>query len=68
MCFRVFPLHPPFLSLSLSLAGTLDAATKLWAEGGVKRYTAGIAPALARSFPANAAGFAIYEAVKQGME
>ena len=29
--------------------------------GGMKRFTAGLAPALARSFPANAAGFAVYE-------
>ncbi len=46
----------------------MDAAVKLWAEGGVKRYTAGLAPCLARSFPANAAGFAIYEGVKNAME
>lgn len=45
----------------------MDAASKLWAEGGVKRYTAGLAPCLVRSFPANAAGFAVYEAVKAAM-
>lgn len=48
--------------------GTLDAAAKLWAEGGVKRYTAGLAPCLARSFPANAVGFAVYEATKAALE
>jgi solute carrier family 25 carnitine/acylcarnitine transporter 20/29 len=49
-------------------AGTADAAAKLWAEGGAKRFTAGLSPALARSFPANAAGFAIYEGVKAAVE
>ena len=39
----------------------LATGRQLWAEGGVKRFTAGLAPCLARSFPANAAGFAIYE-------
>jgi solute carrier family 25 carnitine/acylcarnitine transporter 20/29 len=48
-----------------SLAGT---ARLLWQEGGVKRYTAGLAPCLLRSFPANAAGFATYEAVKKALE
>ena len=48
--------------------GTIDAARQLWAEGGVKRYTAGLTPCLSRSFPANAAGFAIYELVKANME
>ena len=44
--------------------GVLATGRQLWAEGGVKRFTAGLAPCLARSFPANAAGFAIYEATK----
>jgi solute carrier family 25 carnitine/acylcarnitine transporter 20/29 len=48
--------------------GVLDTAQKLWAEGGVKRYTAGIVPCLLRSFPANAAGFAAYETVKTALE
>jgi solute carrier family 25 carnitine/acylcarnitine transporter 20/29 len=48
--------------------GWADAARQLWREGGVKRYTAGLTPCLARSFPANAAGFAAYEAVKKAME
>ncbi len=42
----------------------MDAAAKLWAEGGVKRFSAGLAPCLARSFPANAVGFAVYEWTK----
>jgi solute carrier family 25 carnitine/acylcarnitine transporter 20/29 len=49
-------------------SGWSDAASKLWKEGGVKRYTAGLAPALLRSFPANAAGFALYEATKKALE
>lgn len=47
--------------------GFLHAAQALWVEGGVKRYTAGLAPCLVRSFPANAAGFAAYETVKRVM-
>ena len=45
-------------------AGWSDAAVKLWREGGVKRYTAGLAPCLLRSFPANAAAFVAYEGAK----
>ena len=52
------PPHPP---------GALDAAAKLWAEGGLKRFSNGLTPALARSFPANAVGFALYEASKARM-
>lgn len=48
--------------------GFSHAASILWAEGGAKRFTAGVAPALSRAFPANAAGFVIYEAVKDAME
>lgn len=44
--------------------GVIDTAKRLWAEGGVKRYTAGLTPCLIRSVPANAAGFAAYETVK----
>ena len=40
-------------------AGWGDAARQLWREGGVKRFTAGIAPCLLRSFPANAAAFVV---------
>ncbi len=47
--------------------GWAHAASSLWKEGGVKRYTAGIVPCLARSFPANAAGFVAYEAVLKAM-
>jgi len=49
-------------------AGALDAARQLWAEGGARRFSAGLSPALMRSFPANAAGFAIYESVKKGID
>ena len=45
-----------------------DAATKLWAEGGAKRFTAGLAPCLLRSFPANAAAFLAYESTKSALE
>lgn len=48
--------------------GWAHTATTLWKEGGLKRYSAGLAPCLARSFPANAAGFAAYEGVKGYME
>lgn len=60
--------NSPLCRFSLRRAGTLDAAAKLWAEGGAKRFTAGLTPCLARAFPANAAGFMIYELVKQAME
>lgn len=48
--------------------GAIDAFSKLYAEGGVKRFSAGLSPALMRSFPANAVGFAIYESVKSSCE
>jgi solute carrier family 25 (mitochondrial carnitine/acylcarnitine transporter), member 20/29 len=48
--------------------GIVHTATTLWKEGGMKRYTAGLTPCLARSFPANAAGFAAYEMVKAHLE
>jgi solute carrier family 25 carnitine/acylcarnitine transporter 20/29 len=48
-------------------ASARDAAAKLWAEGGARRFAAGLAPALARSFPANAVGFAAYEATKAAL-
>lgn len=35
--------------------GAMDAARKLWAEGGAERFTRGYSAALARSVPANAA-------------
>ena len=41
--------------------GVLATGRQLFAEGGAKRFTAGLAPCLARSFPANAVGFAVYE-------
>ena len=49
-------------------AGAADAARKLWAEGGARRFSAGLSPALMRSFPANAAGFAIYESTKKAVD
>jgi solute carrier family 25 carnitine/acylcarnitine transporter 20/29 len=49
-------------------AGALDATRQLWAEGGARRFSAGLSPALMRSFPANAAGFAIYEGVKKSID
>lgn len=48
--------------------GLLQTGALLWAEGGVKRYTAGLVPCLLRSFPANAAGFAVYESSKKFLE
>lgn len=44
-------------------SGMIDAARKIHAEHGVKGYFRGIAPCLARSFPANAATFVAYEKV-----
>jgi len=38
-----------------------DCASKLYAEGGVRRFFRGIVPCLLRSFPANAACFFAYE-------
>jgi len=35
-------------------AGMADAASKLWAEGGLKRFYVGFAPCLIRAAPANA--------------
>ena len=49
-------------------AGALDAAAQLWKEGGARRFTAGLSPALLRSFPANAVGFAVYESTKEMVE
>jgi solute carrier family 25 carnitine/acylcarnitine transporter 20/29 len=46
----------------------VQTARLLWAEGGVPRFTAGVVPCLARSFPANAAGFVLYENVKKFMQ
>jgi len=41
--------------------GVADAASKLYAEGGVKRFFPGLAPCLLRSLPANAVCFFLYE-------
>jgi solute carrier family 25 carnitine/acylcarnitine transporter 20/29 len=48
-------------------AGWADAARQLWAEGGAKRFTAGIAPCLMRAAPANAAAFVAYEWTKNAL-
>jgi len=42
--------------------GMMDCAKKVLASEGVKGFFRGFAPALARSFPANAVCFAVYEA------
>ena len=46
----------------------LDCATKLWREGGLRRFYRGLAPCLIRSFPANAACFFAYEKALQWMQ
>ena len=45
-----------------------QTAALLWAEGGARRFTAGIVPCLLRSFPANAAGFLCYEVTKKSLQ
>lgn len=47
---------------------TIHCAKTLWAQGGMKRFTAGLSPCLARAFPANAVGFMLYEVVKNGLQ
>jgi hypothetical protein len=49
--------HPQF-------RGIVDCGRQIMADQGVKGLYRGFAPALARSFPANAVCFAVYEAVK----
>jgi solute carrier family 25 carnitine/acylcarnitine transporter 20/29 len=44
--------------------GILDCGRQIVADQGIKGLYRGFAPALARSFPANAVCFAVYEAVK----
>lgn len=44
--------------------GYVDTVSKLWAEGGVTRFTRGIAPCLLRAGPANAVGFFLMEITK----
>jgi solute carrier family 25 carnitine/acylcarnitine transporter 20/29 len=44
--------------------GIMDCGRQIVADQGIKGLYRGFAPALARSFPANAVCFAVYEAVK----
>lgn len=65
------PAPPPQDSITPSqrrYRSVPQTAALLWAEGGVKRYTAGIVPCLLRSFPANAAGFLCYELTKKSLQ
>jgi len=50
-----------------SYRGILDCGRKIVAADGVKGLFRGFAPALARSFPANAVCFATYEATKSAL-
>jgi hypothetical protein len=45
----------------------MDCGRQIVAEHGIKGIYRGFAPALARSFPANAVCFAVYEAVKSSI-
>ena len=45
--------------------GTLDAFGKVYTTEGVKGLYRGFGPAMARSIPANAACFMVYELVKE---
>lgn len=45
-----------------------QTAALLWAEGGVKRYTAGLVPCLLRAGPANATGFLVYELAAKALK
>lgn len=47
--------------------GIVDCGRQIVAGQGVKGLYRGFAPALARSFPANAVCFAVYEAVKEAL-
>lgn len=47
--------------------GMVDATRGILAEDGARGFMRGIAPALARSVPANAVGFALYEQAKAMM-
>jgi solute carrier family 25 carnitine/acylcarnitine transporter 20/29 len=47
--------------------GMLDCGRQIVAAQGVKGLYRGFAPALARSFPANAVCFAVYEATKSAI-
>jgi solute carrier family 25 carnitine/acylcarnitine transporter 20/29 len=46
-------------------SGILDCGRKILAAHGARGLWKGFGPALARSFPANAACFAVYEASQQ---
>lgn len=47
--------------------GIVDCGRQIIADQGIKGLYRGFAPALARSFPANAVCFAVYEAVKSAI-
>jgi solute carrier family 25 (mitochondrial carnitine/acylcarnitine transporter), member 20/29 len=47
--------------------GMLHAARSLYAKEGLKGFTTGMTPALARSVPANAVGFLLYEVTKDAL-
>lgn len=47
--------------------GIVDCGRKIVADQGSKGLYRGFAPALARSFPANAVCFAVYEAAKSAL-
>ena len=49
-------------------SGFLDAASKLYAQGGFRAFYRGYTPCLARSMPANAACFYAYETTRQMLE
>ena len=41
--------------------GIIDCAQQMWRAGGVRSFMKGFGPCMARSFPANAAAFVVYE-------
>jgi solute carrier family 25 carnitine/acylcarnitine transporter 20/29 len=48
-------------------AWSAGALAQVWAAEGVKGLFRGFGPALARSFPANAVCFAVYEATQSAL-
>jgi len=47
--------------------GWYDCATKLYAEGGIRRFGRGFVPCMMRSFPANATCFLLYEQTRKAL-